>query len=64
MTEQPIPDGDPSLKYDEGYEPPPVHGVHATKPYVNEAGEVCCSVCDQAMMQLAPEMLEHDTDRR
>lgn len=44
-------------------EPWPVYGVHATHPTVNDAGEVVCSVCGQAMIQLAPEMLEHNTDR-
>ena len=59
--EQPVDPENPT--YDDGYEPPAVHGVHATKPYVNDAGEVCCSVCDKAMLQLSPELLEHNTDR-
>ena len=49
---------------DPPYEEPPTYGTHATKPTVNDAGEVVCSVCGQAMLQLSPELLEHDTDRR
>lgn len=60
--EQPLEPENPV--YDEGYEPPPVHGVHATKPFVNDAGALECSVCGQEMLHLAPEQLEHNTDRR
>lgn len=59
--EQPVDPENPV--YDDGYEPPPVHGTHATNPVVVD-GVVTCSVCGQEMLHLAPEQLEHNTDRR
>ena len=58
----PIPDGDPGLKYDDGYVPPPVHGIHATDPTVKD-GQLVCTVCGGILLVLSPDLFEHNTDR-
>lgn len=60
--QEPLAADDPSLKYDDGYTPPVVHGIHATEPVVKD-GQLVCTVCGGVLLVLSPEILEHNTDR-